>query len=96
MTDGIGTQLILQHSVILKLAIPSAFIHDFRAILYVIELPHAKEIYVYGIHYAHPPLHVQIEHSLLVNLSCCLYGLFAGKSSLKTGQAGAEGKHGYH
>lgn len=65
-------------------------------ILYVIEAPHAKEIYVYGMHYAHPLLCAHTQHSLLINLSWCLYGLFVGKSSLKKGRTGSEGKHGYH
>lgn len=88
MADGIGIQLNWSSH------LPSRMISG--TILCIIELSHAKEIYVYGIHYAHPLLHAQIEHSFLVRLSCCLYGLFIGKSSLKKGQAGSEGKHGYH
>lgn len=91
MTDGLGIEIA---SVILKLVITSIFMHE--SILYVTELSHVGEIYVYRIHYAHPPPHAYTQPFLLVKLICCLYGLFIGKPSFKKGPVGSEGKHGYH
>lgn len=91
VTDGI--EMASQLSVIRKLVITSAFMHGFwdRFICYR-TFPCQGNLSLWNT----LCLHTHIQHSLLVNLIWCLYGLFIGKSSFKKEPSGSEGKHGYH